>query len=297
MSGTQLSPRPVTKVWGRARLPHPFGCFARLGERIGEIWFDAPDKPELLVKYLFTSERLSIQVHPDDAAARALGHPRGKDEAWLVLEAEPGAVIGLGPKRSVTREELREAASGGSIEELIDWRPVGAGDFIYSPAGTIHAIGAGLTLVEIQQHCDLTLRLYDYGRPRELHVEKALEVACLQPWSSIYAPRTIGEGRQLLATGGRFTVERWNSSVPFRFDAGGLELVMVPLTGGADLEGVTLAGPEITLATQGGVWPYSSLDLLVAYPGPVRLNLVAAERRRMIRPAGGSPREARRPLP
>jgi mannose-6-phosphate isomerase len=284
-------------VWGRKHLPQPFGRFTGDGKPIGEIWFDAPGDPELLVKYLFTSERLSIQVHPNDAAARALGYARGKDEAWLVLDAEPGAVIGLGPKRPVTREELRQAAQDGSIEHLIDWRRVRAGDFIYVPAGTIHAIGAGLTLVELQQHCDVTLRLYDYGRPRELHLEAALDVACLQPWSPIYAPRMIGEGRQLLATGGPFTVERWNSSLPFRFDADGLELVMIPLTGGADLEGVTLAAPEITFAARrGGIWPYDSLDLLVAYPGPVRLNLVAAERRRMIRRAGSSP-AARRPLP
>jgi mannose-6-phosphate isomerase len=297
MGATSLKARPLPKIWGRSPLPEPLGMAVRRAGRIGEIWFDAPGEPELLVKYLFTSERLSIQVHPDDVAARALGLARGKDEAWLVLEAEPGAVIGLGLRRAVTREELRAAATGGVIEALIDWKPVRAGDFIYSPAGTIHAIGAGLTLVELQQHSDLTFRLYDYGRPRELHLDAALAAARLEPWHPIYTPRTIGEGRQLLATGGCFTVERWQSGAPLRFDAATLELVMVPLGGGAIVEGVELAGAGAASATgQGGIQPVGHIDLLVAYPGPVRLNLVTAERRRLVRRAGGSP-IARRPLP
>jgi mannose-6-phosphate isomerase len=297
MGATSLKARPVSKVWGRSRLNGPFSTAMRRGEPTGEIWFDAPGEPELLVKYLFTSQRLSIQVHPDDAAARALGHARGKDEAWLVLEAEPGAVIGLGPRRPVTREELREAATGGAIEALIDWKPVRAGDFIYSPAGTIHAIGAGLTLVELQQHSDVTFRLYDYGRPRELHLDAALAAALLEPWHPIYAPRIIGEGRQLLATGGCFTVERWQSGAPLRFDASTLELAIVSLSGGAIVAGVALAGAGVASATgQGGIQPDGEIDLLVAYPGPVRLNLLAAERRRLVRQAGGSP-GARRPLP
>jgi mannose-6-phosphate isomerase len=298
MSATSLKARPVPKIWGRRKLPEPFRACAEGAEPTGEIWFEAAGEAELLVKYLFTSQRLSIQVHPDDSAARALGLPRGKDEAWLVLEAEPGAVIGLGPKRQVSREELREAATGGRLEALIDWKPVRAGDFIYSPAGTIHAIGAGLTLVELQQHSDLTYRLYDYGRPRELHLDAALDAARLQPWWPIYAPRPIGEGRQLLATGGCFTVERWRSEAPLRFDAAALELVMVPLSGGADVEGVALRGAAAASATQqGSIQPHGAIDLLVAYPGPVRLNLVATERRRLVRRAGGSPSGARRPLP
>src|SRR3546814_2738640 len=92
---------------------------------------------------------------------------RGKDEAWLILAAEPDSTIALGTKRPVGREELRDAALDGSIEDLLDWKPVKAGDFYYSPAGTVHAIGAGITLIEVQQNVDLTYRLYDYGRPRD----------------------------------------------------------------------------------------------------------------------------------
>jgi mannose-6-phosphate isomerase len=148
-------------------------------EPIGEIWFEAPDgaDPQLMVKYLFTSERLSIQVHPNDADAHAKGHKRGKDEAWVVLAAEPGATIALGTNRPVSREELRTAALDGSIEQLMHWQPVTAGDVIYSPAGTVHAIGAGLTILEVQQNVDLTYRLYDYGRPRELHLDDGIAVS------------------------------------------------------------------------------------------------------------------------
>jgi mannose-6-phosphate isomerase len=187
MASRRLNARPVERVWGRRTLPANFPRPAG-DEPVGEIWFEAPAGAELLVKYLFTSERLSIQVHPDDEAARRLGLPRGKDEAWYVLDAEPGAVIGLGLTHEVSRDALRDAALDGSIEALLDWRPVKAGDCFYSPAGTIHAIGGGLALIEIQQNLDLTYRLYDYGRPRELHLEEALAVARPGPWTPPVGP-------------------------------------------------------------------------------------------------------------
>src|SRR5690606_27464023 len=158
MRAIRLETRRVAKPWGRRRLWPGLGDVPAGGAPVGEVWFQPPDgsDPDLLVKYLFTSERLSIQVHPDDEAARARGHPRGKDEAWLVLDAEPGATIGLGLIEAIDRDTLRRAALDGSIERLLDWRPVKAGDFFYSRAGTIHAIGPGLTLVEVQQNVDLT---------------------------------------------------------------------------------------------------------------------------------------------
>ena len=277
MSARSLPARPVEKIWGRAHLPDPFTRLAAGGDPVGEIWFDrvGADEPELLVKYLFTSERLSIQVHPDDTAARAAGHACGKDEAWLVLDAAPGAVIGLGPRRPVAREALRRAACDGSICELIDWRPVRPGDFLYSPAGTIHAIGAGLALIELQQACDLTYRLYDYGRPRELHLDAALDAAILDPWSPVYAPRDIGSGRRLLATGGCFTVERWQAATPLRLAAAASDMVMVTIAGTGSVGAVPLGPGEVIEAVDGGlVQPEGELDLLVAYPGPVRLDLV-----------------------
>ena len=184
MTALRLTARRLAKVWGRRDLLPPFPDVREDEEPVGEIWFEHPDGGDLdlLVKYLFTSERLSIQVHPDDAAARAAGEKSGKDEAWLILEAEPGATIGLGLRERVSPEALRAAALDGSIEALIDWRPVRAGEIIYSPAGTIHAIGPGLKIVEVQQNVDLTYRLYDYGRPRELHLEQAIAVAKPGPY-------------------------------------------------------------------------------------------------------------------
>lgn len=184
MTALLLPTKRVAKPWGRRTLWPGFADPAPDEEPIGEIWFPSPagDDPELLIKYLFTSEKLSVQVHPDDKAARARGFPRGKDEAWLVLSAEPGATIALGPTRPVDADELRAAALDGSIVDLLDWRAVRAGDFIYSPAGTVHAIGAGLTVIEIQQNLDLTYRLYDYGRPRELHLDDGIAVSTLTPF-------------------------------------------------------------------------------------------------------------------
>jgi mannose-6-phosphate isomerase len=149
--------------------------------RIGEVWFTSDTQLPLLAKYLFTSERLSIQVHPDDEQARARGLRQGKSECWYILEADPGATLGLGMTRELSSVELRNAALDGSIEHLIDWRPVEVGDFFYVPAGTIHAIGGGISLLEFQQNADVTFRLYDYGRPRELHLDDAVAVAERRP--------------------------------------------------------------------------------------------------------------------
>src|SRR5687768_11413735 len=211
VTASRLASRQVEKLWGRAELPRSFGAAAAGGEPIGEIWFQdgrGPDS-ELLVKYLLTREKLSIQVHPDGEAARSAGHRRGKDEAWLVLEAEPGARIGLGLKRDMSPAELRSAIEAGTLEALVDWREAKAGDFYYSPAGTIHALGPGLTLVEIQENVDLTYRLFDYGRERELQVDAGVRAARPEPYGDPAPPKTIEPGREILAEGGAFVVERW----------------------------------------------------------------------------------------
>lgn len=187
----------VEKPWGRTELPAIFD--APSGKRIGEVWFSTSSEKPLLVKYLFTSERLSIQVHPNDDQARARGLPRGKSECWYILDAEPGATLGLGLKSEVPKEELRAAAVDGSIEELMDWRPVRSGDFFMVPPGTIHAIGGGISLLEFQQNSDVTYRLYDYGRPRELHLDDGIDVACAKPYPDALAHRlSAGEERQLV---------------------------------------------------------------------------------------------------
>src|SRR5687767_3122120 len=188
---SRLASRQVEKLWGRAELPRSFGAASAGGEPIGEIWFQdgrGPDS-ELLVKYLLTREKLSIQVHPDGEAARAAGHRRGKDGALLALEAEPGARIGLRLRDEVLVAELRAAMPAGTLEGLVDWREAKAGDFYYSPAGTIHALGPGLTLVEIQENVDLTYRLFDYGRERELQVDAGVRAARPEPYGDPAPPR------------------------------------------------------------------------------------------------------------
>jgi len=169
----------VEKPWGVDRLPRPFD--ARTDGRIGEIWFRPPQSNPLLVKYIFTSERLSIQVHPDDRQAQARGLPAGKEECWYILDAEPGAVLGIGTRCPLGERELADTARSGAIEALMEWHPVRAGMFFHIPPGTVHAIGAGISLVEIQQNVDVTYRLYDYGRPRELHLADGAAVARAAP--------------------------------------------------------------------------------------------------------------------
>ncbi len=182
MIALKLHTKSVEKPWGRTELPSIFPNPD--AKQIGEIWFDGPEGRHLplLVKYIFTSEKLSIQVHPNDAEARERGLPGGKSECWYILDAEPDAVLGIGVKEPLSAEALRAAALDGSIEQLMDWKPVAKGSFYYIPAGTIHAIGGGLTLVEVQLNNDVTYRLYDYGRPRELHLDDGVAVAKAVPY-------------------------------------------------------------------------------------------------------------------
>ena len=260
MSAYSLRATPVERIWGRHDLPSSFPSAPGDGPT-GEIWFEAPAGAELLVKYLFTSDRLSIQVHPGDEAARARGLPRGKDEAWFVLETEPGAVIGLGLTRDISAAELREAALDGSIEALIDWRPVRAGDIYYSPAGTIHAIGGGIALIEIQQNLDLTYRLYDYGRPRELHLEEALAVAVRGPWSAPAGYASRQPGHETLASGGRFSLERWKAGGEI-----GDAAIVVPIASGGLIEGQELVAGSVWCVDGTASIAGDEIDLLVASP-------------------------------
>ena len=168
----RLPTRFLEKVWGAEDLA-PW--YLNRGKKIGEVWFEA-DLP-LLVKFVFTAERLSVQVHPDDAFAAAHEHSRGKTEMWYILRADPGAQLAIGFREAISRDRLREAAVSGEIESLLNWINVEAGNAFLIPAGTVHAIGSGLAICEIQQHSDLTYRLYDYGRPRDLHLDKAVQVS------------------------------------------------------------------------------------------------------------------------
>lgn len=168
----RLTPSLREKVWGKTRL-EPW--FPNSEKAIGEAWYLADHELPLLVKLLFTSERLSVQVHPDDGE----DGPRGKTEMWHIVEAEPGATIALGFRKPITRERLLDATRTGEVEQLLNWIPVHAGETYFTPAHTVHAIGAGIVLFEIQQNSDVTYRLWDYGRPRELHVAQSVAVADL----------------------------------------------------------------------------------------------------------------------
>lgn len=205
----KLSRQYVEKPWGRTELPPMFD--PPKDQRIGEVWFTGGVDLPLLVKYIFTSERLSIQVHPNDEQARERGLPQGKNECWYILAAEPAATLGLGLKREIGAEELRSAALDGSIEELMDWRPVKAGDFFYVPARTVHAIGAGISLLEFQQNVDVTYRLYDYGRPRELHLDDAVSVARPEPYPNGLSQHVLAGTEQRLVDGPHFKLVQTQS--------------------------------------------------------------------------------------
>lgn len=232
---SQLPTRTINKVWGRQPLPAPFGVDGQ-SEPIGEIWFE-PDEclPDVLVKYLFTSDKLSVQVHPP-ASASPTG--RGKEECWLVLEADPGAKLALGFREPVSREEMHSAALDGTIENLLDWYEAMPGDFFYIPAGTVHAIGGGLTLIEVQENTDITYRFFDYGRPRDLHLDQALAVAIGDSHPSEWRRRIEAEEQVVLVDGPRFVLAQvfGNPSAQIIEKLGGAIQIM-PLSGSAAVAG------------------------------------------------------------
>ena len=213
MKPRQLKPRFLEKVWGSEHL-EPW--FKSTGAKIGEVWFEGSDELPLLVKFLFTSGKLSVQVHPDDAYAAKHENSRGKTEMWHVLAADPGARIAAGFREPISAERLRAAALSGEIEELLAWHEARPGDTFFIPAGTVHAIGAGLTLCEIQQLSDVTYRLYDYGRPRELHIDQSLAVSRREAHSARVAPRMQANGEELVACK-YFTVRRHEISGRIEF--------------------------------------------------------------------------------
>jgi mannose-6-phosphate isomerase len=203
--------RFVSKPWGAVDL-RPWSTFRQNGDTIGELWFQRRDQkaPEsaLLLKLLFTTQPLSIQVHPDDSFARLIGIAHGKAEAWYVLAAKPGAKVALGLKRQLTSHELRTSIDEGSIAGLVQWHDVEEDDVIYVPGGTIHALGAGLVVAEIQQRSDTTFRLFDFGRQRELHVDQAVAAAKATPPEPQSPQRRLTDARTLLVATPEFVFER-----------------------------------------------------------------------------------------
>jgi mannose-6-phosphate isomerase len=275
MAIEHASVQVARKPWGVADL-HPWSSIDGTADAVGELWFQrvdnvAPD-PSLLLKLLFTSEPLSIQVHPDDAYARSIGLSNGKTEAWYILSATPDARVAVGLKRSLTAEELRASIKDGSIAGLTQWRSVAKGDIIFVPAGTIHAIGAGIVLAEIQQRSDATFRLFDYGRQRTLHEDSAVAVSDAGPAQPQSAPHRLSAARMVLIASPHFVLERVDLEANSNWALNADRETWVLVIKGHACIGVTNAtiGDAIFMdADRTGieVGP-DGMSGLIAYPGP-----------------------------
>ena len=257
---TTMSARP----WGVDQLPAPFATPA--GERIGEVWFTPPDALDaLLVKYIFTSQALSVQVHPSDADAPR--GSRGKEECWYVIAAQADARLGIGFQQPLSAEQMRAAALNGEIEHLLDWHPVKAGDFFYIPAGTVHAIGAGISLIEVQQNSDITYRLYDYGRPRELHLDQGMRVAAGERYPAMLHRHVPHQGSVSLVDGPHFRLDRIDGAPDAATSARYQGPVLVlPLDAPLAIHGEMVAPGECALAPTIAAVQFGAGLALVTHP-------------------------------
>ena len=249
----RLKPWFSERPWGRRGL-QPWYSSTGTTELVGEAWLTGPQcvvetgsfagrtlasvgselggEFPLLVKLLFPAEKLSVQVHPDDVQAQALGETRGKTECWYVLEAEPGAAVALGLKDGVDVAQVKAAVTDGTMESLMEWVSVSVGDMLFVDAGTVHAIAPGVVLLETQQTSDVTYRLYDYGRPRELHLEKGLQVIKTKTAAGKVAPRMMNGFTRLIEKK-YFVVDRFDvaaGELRVAIDGAGC---LVGLSGGA----------------------------------------------------------------
>ncbi|MDH2351007.1 class I mannose-6-phosphate isomerase [Bradyrhizobium sp. SSUT112] len=267
--------RTKPKPWGSLDL-RPWSLASTSDGPIGELWFERPGlaapKTALLLKMLFTTEPLSIQVHPDDAFARSIGLANGKTEAWYIVSTIPGAKVAVGLNYPRSAAELRTAVTDGSIADIVHWHPVHPGDVIFIPAGTIHAIGAGIVLVEIQQHSDTTFRLYDYGRERQLHIEDAVAVATAGPRKIQSPSKRLSGARTALTVNSYFALEQtdlapgsvWMLDAP-------KETWLLAIEGHAQLGSARLApGDAVFLEADHAEIEVGAngLKALLAYPGP-----------------------------
>lgn len=236
----RLRPWFRTRVWG-VRTLAPWYDYEIIDDPIGEVWLSGDDcvldsgplagekfsavferhgeallgsgaahweRFPLLMKVLFPQEKLSVQVHPGDAMAREHGEPHGKTECWYALEAEPGARVALGLRAGSTPEQVRSAIEANTLEALLEWVPVAKGDMIFVDAGTVHAVGPGVVLLETQQNSDMTYRLYDYGRPRELHLEQGLKATRVRTQAGKVVPEIDGD-HAVLVQSEYFRVDRY----------------------------------------------------------------------------------------
>jgi len=304
----RIEPRFDTRPWGWTDL-RPWYDKVAQGDPLGEAWLTGDDSivatgthvgqslgalfaasPEallgesaprsgspLLIKVIFAKQKLSVQVHPDDAMAQKYGDPRGKTECWYALAAEPGAQVACGLKPGVTLDQVRQGIQDGTLENSLNLLDVHAGEMIFVDAGTVHAIWPGTVLLETQQNCDLTYRMYDYGRPRPLHVEKSLEAIRLTTRAGKVAPRPLAD-RTVLIEGDYFRVERIpvSGAVPAAAlrDAGepaGLAYLFAA-AGQARIFSPTAAFPPVDLPARGIVAiPASAPDFVLENTGGLEL--------------------------
>jgi mannose-6-phosphate isomerase len=235
----RIEPRFVGRVWGYTDL-HPWYDRVSSGEPIGEVWLTGDEcevatgpcagrtlgdvfhefpeamlgegtqssvESPLLIKVIFAREKLSVQVHPDDRLAQKYGQPRGKTECWYALDAEQEACVAAGIKPGVTMKQVAEEIENGTLENSLNILSIARGEMIYVDAGTVHAIWPGSILLETQQNSDITYRMYDYGRGRELHIEKSLEAARLDTRAGKVPPKVM-EDRTILVDADYFCVEQ-----------------------------------------------------------------------------------------
>lgn len=256
-----LRPILVERIWGEQNLT-PWYPQPSPGKPIGEVWLTAEEcliegtdtslgqlaKSEfaalgtareqgfpLLIKLLFPREKLSVQVHPNDEQAfSTLGQPRGKTECWYVLSAAPGAQVAVGFAEPMGEQNIRRSIEDGTIEQRLRYIDVKAGDMVFVDAGTVHAIGPGMVVLETQQYSDVTYRLWDYGRPRELHLDAGLAVARSTTAAGLVEPVTMGDFRRLVSCA-FFKVDSFqlsvNRSIPL--GARGNMQILIALGGGA----------------------------------------------------------------
>ena len=274
-----MLPEFYERVWGTRDL-RPYFCRVVDGEPVGEVWLTGEEcrvangplagqtlrdlalsygtaltgeaAPEaarfpLLIKFLYPRQKLSVQVHPDDEGARRVGQACGKTECWYVARAVEGAQVGLGLRPGITREMFRMAIEANQAEHMLNWQDVHSGEMIYVDAGTIHAVGANCILVETQQNCDITYRLYDYGRPRQLQLEEGMAAIREKTSAGWTTPRLnpsqagTDDACEVLVSSPCFIVERYKVEEPLTLTAAAGESsvqVLVCLDGGAVVESV-----------------------------------------------------------
>ena len=274
-----LKPRFAARIWGKLDLK-PWYDETGIAERVGEAWLTGPEcvaetgpltgktlgdlakqfpaqlgngEFPLLVKMLFPSDKLSVQVHPNDQEAQKIGLPRGKTECWYVLEADPGAMVACGLKSGVSLDDVRAAIANGSLEDKLEMIPVEAGDMVFVDAGTVHAIGPGVTLLEVQQTCDVTSRLFDYGRPRELHLDDGLAVVKLKTAAGKIKSKKMNGFTRLIETE-YFVVDRFQVAAgdAFEMPMDGTGCI-AGLSGGAAVNEVEFTAGQAVVVPEGSV--------------------------------------------